>query len=521
MKKPEEKHINLTLSETACLFQVARETVTNWVREGYLVLDGQNRVTWESVERFRIKYAGKVKLHARANKLHKGGLDIEEVSRCVRDEIQKEAFDGNIGDRYEKMLSESYKNKEGIFYTPLSIVEDMLKELPVDDTTLFLDPCCGTGNFLVKALEKGVAPQNLYGFDTDSNAILIARRRIKELTGCEAPHVVCADFLQECPKLKVRFNLVFTNPPWGKKLPKNERAKLARRYHAGNSTDTSSLFLFSILSVLQPEGIAGLLMPESFFNIAVYEDARKTVLDLTMLKVKDYGRPFSNMYAACSILFQNRISDGMNHVACVNGKKECLRVQKSFSEMPRHIVNYWTNEAEMAYIEQLMRQPYLTLKDHAMWGLGIVTGNNSALCKRSQKKGFKSVYRGMDILPGRLKAASRFLNPNDFPRYQQMASLEMLNAPVKLIYRFISSSLVFYCDTQQRFILNSANMLVLEDGFSLTSKQLAGIMNSPLTNWLFKQLFHTHKVLRSDLEILPIFTDLSLHRSFNLLDFNR
>lgn len=184
-------------------------------------------------------------------------------------------------------------------------------------------------------------------------------------------------------------------------------------------------------------------------------------------------------------------------------------------------MNYWTNEAEMAYIEQLLRQPYLTLKGHAMWGLGIVTGNNSALCKRSQKKGFKSVYRGMDILPGRLKAASRFLNPNDFPRYQQMASLEMLNAPVKLIYRFISSSLVFYCDTQQRYILNSANMLVLDDGFPLTSKQLTGIMNSPLTNWLFKQLFHTHKVLRSDLEILPIYTDLSLHRSFNLLDFNR
>jgi site-specific DNA-methyltransferase (adenine-specific) len=102
-----------------------------------------------------------------------------------------------------------------------------------------------------------------------------------------------------------------------------------------------------------------------------------------------------------------------------------------------------------------------------------------------------------------------------------MASLEMLNAPVKLIYRFISSSLVFYCDTQQRYILNSANMLVLDDGFPLTSKQLTGIMNSPLTNWLFKQLFHTHKVLRSDLEILPIYTDLSLHRSFNLLDFNR
>jgi site-specific DNA-methyltransferase (adenine-specific) len=55
----------------------------------------------------------------------------------------------------------------------------------------------------------------------------------------------------------------------------------------------------------------------------------------------------------------------------------------------------------------------------------------------------------------------------------------------------------------------------------LGAKQLAEIMNSDLTNWLFKQLFHTHKVLRGDLEVLPIFTDLSLHRGFNLLNLSR
>lgn len=521
MKKAREKHANLTISEVARLFQVARETVSNWVREGYLALDGQNRVTHDSVEVFRTKYAGKVKLHSRANKLHKDGGDFEKVSSIIGDELQKSTFDNTICDRYEKMLSESYKNKEGICYTPLPIIEDMLKIVSFDDATLFLDPCCGTGNFLVMALEHGVPPQNLYGFDTDPNAILIAKRRIHALTGCEAPHVVCADFFKVCPKLKVQFDLVFTNPPWGKKLPKSERTKLAKRYRTGNSTDTSSLFLFSVLSVLKPDGIAGLLMPESFFNIAVYEDARKAVLEKTLLKVKDYGKPFSNMYSACSILFQNKPSDGNNSVVCVQGQNENMRPQKSFFGLPKHILNYWTSAKEMEYLEQLMQLPYLTLKDHATWGLGIVTGNNSALCKRSQKKGYKSVYRGMDILPGRLKAASRFINPNDFSRYQQMASLEMLNAPEKLIYRFISTNLVFYCDTQQRFILNSANMLVLDEDFPLTAKHLAEIMNSPLTNWLFKQLFHTHKVLRSDLEVLPIITDSTLHRSFDLLDFSR
>ena len=95
--------------------------------------------------------------------------------------------------------------------------------------------------------------------------------------------------------------------------------------------------------------------------------------------------------------------------------------------------------------------------------------------------------------------------------------MELIQAQEKLVYRFISSRLVFFCDTRQRYFLNSANMLVLNDDFPLSANQLAETMNSQLTNWLFHQIFHTHKVLRGDLESLPIFTDSALHRGFDLL----
>lgn len=519
MKIPKEKHFNLTMNEVAELFHVAPVTVLNWVREELLELDDERRVTEESLARFKKKYAGKVKLHARANKQLKDGHDDDEVGRIVQEALLQEPFDATLGDRYAAMLSESYKNREGVFYTPTAIIDDMMLEVEVNADTLFLDPCCGSGNFLMKALEKGVRPENLYGFDTDPNAVAIARRRIKAMTGCDAPHVVCADFLQTCPTLKVKFDLIFTNPPWGKKLTKSQRDKLARRYHAGTSTDTCSLFLFSVLSVLKPGGVTGLLLPDSFFKIAVFEDARKAVLQQTILKMKDYGKPFKNMYSAVSLVLKYSKNNKNNTVLCYYNHLEYQRLQQSFMLMPRHNLNYWTKPEEMALVEELLQQPYLTLKGHATWSLGIVTGNNAAMCRRSQRKGYKPVYRGKDILPGRLKAASLFLNPDDFPRYQQMASMELLCAPVKLVYRFISSSLVFYCDTHQRFILNSANMLVLDEDFPLSAKQLAETMNSRLTNWLFRQLFNTHKVLRSDLEMLPVITDSALHRRFDLLDF--
>lgn len=518
MKKQTEKHLNWTMDEVAEQFHVAPVTVLNWVKEGILELDESRLVTDESLTRFKRKCAGKKKLHARANKQLKDEHDNWEVFRVIQKALAEEHFDAALGDRYEAMLSESYKNKEGIFYTPMSIVEDMMRDVEFNADMLFLDPCCGSGNFLVKALEKGVSPQNLYGFDTDLNAVLIARKRIKAMTGCDAPNIVCADFLQAGQKMKVKFDAVFTNPPWGKKLSKELRDDYAKRYHDGSSTDTCSLFLFAILSALKPKGVSGMLMPDSFFNIAVFENARRTMLQHTILKIKDYGKPFKNMYSALSVVLQQGKTDKDNTVICCFNNQEYRRLQQSFQLMPRHNFNYWTKPDEMQLVEELLQQPHLTLKGHAAWSLGIVTGNNAGMCRRSQKKGYIPVYRGKDILPGRLTAASLFINPDDFPRYQQMASLELLCAPEKLVYRFISSRLVFYCDTHQCYFLNSANMIVLDEDFPMSAHQLVEVMNSELTNWLFKQLFNTHKVLKSDLELLPIITDSALHRRFNFLN---
>ena len=516
MKNPNHPR-NLTVREAAEQLHVATVTIHNWVKEGLLEMDEDRRVTSLSLRRFRLKYAGKSKLKSRANKLQKDRFDAAEVSRWVRSELDSEAKESTLSERYEALLSESHRNQEGIFYTPESIVEDMLNGMEINSETLFLDPCCGSGNFLVKAIGLGVRPQNIYGFDTDPNAVEIARHRIKTLTGVDAPNVVCGDFLQESQRIEQRFDLVFTNPPWGKKLMKKERESHARRFQAGASTDTCSLFLFAILEVLRPEGVTGLLMPESFFNIASFEDARKAVLQRTILMIKDYGKPFSNMYSACSLMVRNTAPTENTLVDCFVDQRTSRRFQRSFVTMPKHILNYWTADREMAYLEQLLRQPHLNLKGHATWALGIVTGNNAKMCKRSRHTGWKPIYRGKDIFPGRLKSNSLYINPADFSHYQQVPPMELIQAQEKLVYRFISSRLVFFCDTRQRYFLNSANMLVLNDDFPLSANQLAETMNSQLTNWLFHQIFHTHKVLRGDLESLPIFTDSALHRGFDLL----
>ncbi len=50
-------------------------------------------------------------------------------------------------------------------------------------------------------------------------------------------------------------------------------------------------------------------------------------------------------------------------------------------------------------------------------------------------------------------------------------------------------------------------MLILENDFPISYRELCAILNSKIMSWLFQKIFDTHKVLRADLESMPIFTD--------------
>ena len=64
-------------------------------------------------------------------------------------------------------------------------------------------------------------------------------------------------------------------------------------------------------------------------------------------------------------------------------------------------------------------------------------------------------------------------------------------------------------------MLNSANMLVPHKDFLVSTKILAERLNSDFMNWVFAKLFNTNKILRGDLESLPIHSGLLE----NALDF--
>lgn len=493
----------LTINETADEISVSSATIRNWIKTGYLKETNKGIIDKISLDKFLKDIAGKEKLTTRANKLMKDSHNHIELSKQLHN--HNDSWE-NVGAKYENSLSNSYRNKEGIYYTPNSIVKDMLKTINITSASTFLDPCCGSGNFILQAIRNGIKPENVFGFDIDANAVEITRKRIWEETGFNAEcNIQQLDFLENASIMsnKNSYDFIFTNPPWGKKIKKAEKERLANTYKAGKSTDTTSLFYFASLQLLKPNGILGFLVQEALFNISTFQHLRQDVLNQKLIQIIDYGKAFKGLLTnACAFIIE-KSDNAKNQVRCEIGDIVFQREQKTFNETPKSILNFWTTKEECETIKYIYDLPHKTLEKKAKWALGIVTGNNSKYCKKQKSKNHIPVYKGADITAKGLKSASNYI-PNDFSLYQQVAPISLYQAPEKLIYKFISSKLTFYCDSNQRFILNSANLLIPDKILGVTCQQLADLLSSDFMNWVFYKLFRTHKILRGDIEQLPL-----------------
>lgn len=498
----------ISIEEAGKRTGVSTATIRNWIKTKYLSQFSNNSITLESLEKFEAEVSGVEKLTSRANKSNKDEHNHNLLKKTIISKIS--SGNGNLYDisrEYEEKLSDSYRNKEGIYYTPFEIITDLFQQPKEDVSNLtFCDPCCGSGNFIIHAIKHGFKPQNIFAYDTDPVAIELTTARIYELTGYKSKKIKVADFLDIATNETTdKYDYIFTNPPWGKKIPREERIPKALELNAGASIDTCAIFFFACLANLKEDGKLGLLLPDSFFNIAVFEDARKKALQLQIERLVDYGKTFKGLISkAQAIVIKNIESSAFSEIKCQSNNLNFNRKSSSFKSNPKSILNFHCSTDESDVLNYLMSLPHTTLKNRAKWALGIVTGNNKKHIQKKSKKGYLPVFKGADITVEGLKPPSGYISPN-FDDYQQVAPLSMYQAKEKLVYKFISSKICFFYDNKQRFFLNSANILVPDNNFPVPLEILGQYLSSDLVNWIFKKIFNTHKILRGDLESLPIY----------------
>jgi len=270
-------------------------------------------------------------------------FDETDVFRMKRPETFKELvevlaktnFDEEVdadvkGRAYEHFLATILRgSKLGQFFTPRPIVQMMVRLVNPEPQDILLDPACGSGGFLIKAMqavdwhidrnphEKDEAKiarrielrrHGLYGADAaivsktaKMNMILAGDGHTNILHGNSLTEEVSFLKMDEPPL----FHKILTNPPFGlkEKLSKEQM----NRYEVPNQK-AQSLFLQLMIRKTQPNGMVCSVVDEGVLNTPTYRELRKYifrrcyVLAVFSLPVTTFKPHYSGVKASVILL---------------------------------------------------------------------------------------------------------------------------------------------------------------------------------------------------------------------------
>ncbi len=220
-----------------------------------------------------------------------------------------------IADAFETFIGPSLKGGQGQFFTPRNVVKLIVEIVNPTSDDKVIDPACGSGGFLIEALrdvwehieEKGAsfgwpdseiasekleaAIKNFRGIDKDNFLSKVAKAYMA-IIGDGRGGVFCENSLDVPKHWKAltsenvplgSFDVVMTNPPFGKKLKIEDTAILGcyRLGHKWSVNMTSGkfeekntlhkgqapqiLFVERCLELMQDGGRLGIIAPESMF----------------------------------------------------------------------------------------------------------------------------------------------------------------------------------------------------------------------------------------------------------------
>ncbi|MCI7766987.1 MAG: N-6 DNA methylase [Oscillospiraceae bacterium] len=398
-----------------------------------------------------------------------------------------------IGAAYQSLLSEGKKNTIGSYYTPEKIAAEMTKEAYTAENRLFLDPCCGSGAFLLAAHAE--EPSYLFGCDIDPIAVMIAKANLlcrypnKEFE----PNIRHGDYLNEDIFPGIKFGSIASNPPWGA-VPEQKTNE-----GAISSGESFSRFFEKAYSALCGGGVISFLFPEAILNVRTHRDIRKFILNNCRIRhIKRYDGGFSGVATGFAELCAEKAPSSDSLIYSDSSGEREISTSAFYETKNNNFLPLSQKETDI--IRKVKNAGAYTLAA-SVWGLGIVTGDNKNKLLSEQISGTEPVFTGREIFPYKLKAPAHYIR-YDRASFQQTAREEIYRAPEKLVYRFISDRLVFACDTSGSLFLNSANILIPKIP-DMSVKTVMAFLNSPLYSFFYAKLFGEIKILRGNLSRLP------------------
>ncbi len=467
---------------------------------------------------------------------------IELSSLLERWDIIK---DGDIlGQIYQILQNRNSRKNKGQFFTPEGIIINTLRETlnlfpGIEDLTI-LDPACGSGHFLIHAFQSLIARNeqlgidheesirriinhSLTGFDVDTTAVIIARYNLSRISGRpkEEVRIFRSDFLfrddlsftqsEECDD---GYDIIIGNPPWGSSITPERKSYYRREYLSAKSGINSfTLFIERAFDLIRRGGAISFLVPEAYLNIKAHRESRKLVLSNGMIRtISRWGEQFKNVFApSISITIQQEDDPQRrkkNIVKIYSNRPQersiyTMAPQDYYLRDDNHIFNVHYSRKSIDTLKAIEDGDSFYLKDRARFFLGIVTGNNSHYISKQQTPDNPDpIIVGKDISPFSIQFSHHYFKYNPGV-LQQVAPQHLYLSRDKILYRFIGKNLTFARENRGYYTLNNVNGFIPSKN-EINNESLVSVLNSRVIQYYYEKNFFTVKVLRGNLEQIPI-----------------
>jgi len=219
-----------------------------------------------------------------------------------------------LGDFFEGIIREGFKQTKGQFFTHINIVKFLLWGLQLDKLAIesvnerreipyMIDPSAGSGTFLMEYMkfitenlkrkfkhklddtrdirdkrsewfepanrENRWAGDYIYGVDINFNLGTAAKVNML-LHGDGATNIFIQDgllpFKSYDAKMEGRFDVIVTNPPFSVDLDNETKKDLQQEFIFGGKKNSENLFVERWQQLLKPGGRLGAVLPESVFD---------------------------------------------------------------------------------------------------------------------------------------------------------------------------------------------------------------------------------------------------------------
>lgn len=234
------------------------------------------------------------------------------------------------GRAFETFMDSFFRGNFGQYFTPRPIVNFSVKVLPIKNDSYVLDTSCGSGGFLLYALNKvrkqadelyprfktdvnhnkrhfkywhDFAENNLYGIEINEQISRAAKMNMIIHDDGHTNVITSDGLLNETEIAKLtdnkgfkynHFNFIITNPPFGSNIKKTEKSYLknyflgkkqpdwldtkgSTRVTARNNQSTEVLFIEQCYNFLAPGGYLAMVVPDGILTNSSMQYVRDAV----------------------------------------------------------------------------------------------------------------------------------------------------------------------------------------------------------------------------------------------------